>query len=85
MLVIERFRCCVCGRKTRHATYPLFDKWECLRCGSVDGPVLPISVEDVLRWASRESAALTLDLNGFHYFDWTDFVPYAYAGIPRTP
>ena len=35
MLVIERFRCCMCGRETRHATYPLFERRECLCCNLV--------------------------------------------------
>ena len=68
MLVIERFRCCVCGRETRHATYPLFERRECLCCDLIS--VIPELFKPV-------------GPNGYHWFDWTDSVPY--AGIPRTP
>ena len=74
MLVTTRSGCSVCGRETRHYTYPLFDKRECLRCGSV-GDTMPLVTP--VPWA------MNVGFNEYHWFDLSDFVPY--AGIPRTP
>ena len=88
MLVTTRQVCGVCRRVTRHATYPLFETIECLKCWSVFNtvlesliPCLEKTVEAQFVWA--DSTPISVGLNGLHLFDETEFVPY--TGIPRTP
>ena len=90
MLVTTRLRCDVCGRETRHATYPLFGTQECLRCGSVVNVAVPeyqylgFNGDDFGPPAGNGTPmVMTVGLNGYHWFDWADHVPY--AGVFRTP
>ena len=90
MLVTTRLRCNVCRRETRHATYPLFGTQECFRCGSVVNVAVP-EYQDIwfdssdfgLPTGEGTPMVMTVGLNGYYWFDWSNSVPY--AGIIRTP